>query len=70
MRKLLTGLALASAFAFAASAGQACDFHVTASIPSEEVVAMSTVDSTTPSADVTADQTCPAGATNCAPTDK
>ena len=71
MQKLLTGLALASAFAFAASAGQACEFHaVTASVPSEEVVAMSTVDGATPPVVVVTDQTCPAGATNCAPADK
>ncbi len=71
MQKLLTGLALASAFALSVSAVQACEFHaVSASVASEEVVAMSSVkDAATPVV-TTTDQTCPAGQTNCAPAGK
>jgi len=80
MQKLLIGFATAAAFALFASAGQACDFHtqVTASLPSEEVVAMSSVnDATTPVViatdqvvDATAASQCPAGQADCVPADK
>jgi hypothetical protein len=85
MHKLVTSLAAAFALALLASAGQACDFHkthVTASVPSEEVVAMSTVDEATSpvatvtdatvdiAADIAAAAECPAGMTDCAPAGK
>jgi hypothetical protein len=73
MQKLLTGLAVAAAFAVSAAASQACDFHasqVTASAPSEEVVAMSSVKDATAPVVITADQTCPAGQANCVPAGK
>ena len=46
MHKLFTGLSVAAATLAFATASQACDFHakqVTASVPSEEIVAMSTL---------------------------
>ncbi len=77
MQKLLTGTAVASALVLFASAGQACDFHathVTASVPAEEVVAMSTVDEAktpvviaTEAMKAEAKTDCPAGDANCAP---
>lgn len=79
MQKLLIGFAAAAAFALFATAGQACDFHtqVTASLPSEEVVAMSSVnDATTPvviatdRVDATTASQCPAGQADCVPADK
>jgi hypothetical protein len=81
MQKLLPSLTVAAAFAFFASAGQACEFHaqqVSASLPSEEVVAMSSVSDATTPVVIATDQTavatttpeCPAGQTNCVPADK
>ncbi len=73
MQKLLTGLAVAAVFAASASVGQACDFHasqVTASVPSEKVVAMSSVQDATAPVVITSDQTCPAGQANCPPAEK
>jgi hypothetical protein len=80
MQKLLTGIAAASALVLFASAGQACDFHaqhVTASVPAEDVVAMSTVDETaapvviaTETVKAEANTSCPAGGADCAPAQK
>ena len=72
MHKLLTGLSVAAAALAFASAGQACDFHakqVTASVPSEEIVAMSTIDTKKPAVlkdDSAVVTECPAGE-ECAP---
>jgi hypothetical protein len=77
MQKLLTGTAVASALVLFASAGQACDFHasrVTAGVPAEEVVAMSTVDEAKSPVVIAKDAMkaevktdCSAGGANCAP---
>lgn len=69
MHKLLTSLAAVAALTLFASAGQACSFHdnVSASVPSEEVVAMSTASGTATPAPATTE--CPAGQT-CAPAGK
>jgi len=72
MRKLVTGFAATAALMLFASASLACEFHdVTASVPKEEVVAMSTADDATSPVVVTTTSTaCPAGQANCAPSDK
>jgi hypothetical protein len=72
MTKLLKGLAVASTFAFLAASAQACEFHTaqTASAPSEQVVAMSTIDSAKAPATGPAASGCAAGQANCVPAEK
>jgi hypothetical protein len=75
MQKLLTGFVAASALALFASSGLACEFHsAQASVPAQEVVAMSTANDAATSAAATDAQSaateCAAGQTNCAPANK
>jgi hypothetical protein len=74
MRKLVTCLAATAAFSLFASAGMACDFHaahVTASVPKEDVVAMSTAEEAVAPVVITTTSTvCPAGQASCASASK
>jgi hypothetical protein len=68
MHKLLTGVSAATVLALSVAPGFACDFHakqVTASVSNEEIVAMSTVSSSSTPALVTKDES--AVATECPP---
>lgn len=74
MQKLLSGLAAGAAFSLIASSALACDFHkshVTASVPAEQTVVMSTFGDAHQQIVVEDNAAvatpCPEGATDCTP---